>query len=74
MVKNLFHPNLCPLCSLKNSDKVEEVIKEQVTKGYDFIKTYHMLSNQNFQDIMKVAEKYNIISLVVISNTRLDYL
>ncbi len=55
-----FLPKFMPLYSLKNSDKVEEVIKEQVAKGYDFIKIYHMLSKQNFQDIMKVAEKYNI--------------
>ncbi|QUI23180.1 amidohydrolase family protein [Vallitalea pronyensis] len=55
-----FLPKFMPLRSLKNTDIVEDIIKEQVAKGYDFIKIYHMLSMQNFQEIIKAAEKHHI--------------
>lgn len=55
-----FLPKFMPLHSLKNSRQVAELIRKQATKGYDFIKVYHMLSEENFQEIIKVARENNI--------------
>ncbi|MCD4714865.1 MAG: amidohydrolase family protein, partial [Clostridiales bacterium] len=45
---------------LSNVSDVENVVKGIVNDGYDFIKIYDNLKLEVFDEIMKVAKKYNI--------------
>ena len=48
------------LHALEDKKQIEQVIKNQFNKGYDFIKIYSRLSKQNFEDIIDIAQHYNI--------------
>lgn len=58
--KDPFFPKLLPLHALKDKKQINRVIKEQYSKGYDFIKIYSMLSKENFNDIINIAKLYNM--------------
>ena len=55
-----FLPKSLPLCSVNKLTNIKDIIKTQINKGYDFIKIYHMLSKQNFEDIIRIAKEHNI--------------
>lgn len=53
-------PKYMYLHALKDRMQVQQIIKKQVNQGYDFIKIYHALSKQNFDDVIEIAKDYNI--------------
>ncbi len=55
-----FLPNYLPQHALSDYTQIKKVIDDQVEKGYDFIKIYSLLSKQNFDDIMAVADHHGI--------------
>jgi imidazolonepropionase-like amidohydrolase len=55
-----FFPKFMYLHAIKEKKQIEQIIKEQVNKGYDFIKIYSTLSKQNFDDIIEIARYYDI--------------
>lgn len=55
-----FFPKFMCLHSLASKEQILKVIKSQSARGYDFIKIYSNLSRQNFDDIMEIAESYNM--------------
>jgi imidazolonepropionase-like amidohydrolase len=55
-----FFPRFLYLYAVKEKRQIEQIIKEQVNKGYDFIKIYSALSRQNFDDIIEIAKQYDI--------------
>lgn len=55
-----FFPKFMYIHALKDVVHIEEVIASQERQGYDFVKIYSRLSKQNFDDIMRIANKYGI--------------
>jgi len=55
-----FFPRFMYLHAVKEKRQIERIIREQVNKGYDFIKLYSTLSRPSFDDIIEVAQKCNI--------------
>ncbi len=53
-------PKYMYLHALKDREQVQQIIKKQVNQGYDFIKIYHALSRQNFDDIIEISRDYDI--------------
>lgn len=53
-------PKYMYLHALKDKKQVQEIIKKQANQGYDFIKIYHALSKQNFDDVIEIARDYDI--------------
>ena len=53
-------PKFMYLHALKDRKQVQQIIKKQVNQGYDFIKIYHALSRQNFDDIIEISRHYDI--------------
>jgi len=55
-----FFPRPMYLHALENRKQIEQVIRDQAAKGYDFIKFYSGLSKQSFEDIVDVAKHYEL--------------
>ena len=55
-----FSPKFMYLHAIKEKKQIEKIIKEQVNKGYDFIKIYSNLSKKNFDNIIEIARYYGI--------------
>lgn len=58
--KDPFFPKFMCLHALASKEQTHQVIKDQSSKGYDFIKIYSNLSRQNFDDIMEIAALYGM--------------
>ncbi|WDV45708.1 amidohydrolase family protein [Clostridiaceae bacterium M8S5] len=58
--KDPFFPKFMNLHALKDKKQINQVIKNQFTKGYDFIKIYSKISKQNFKDIINIAKLYDM--------------
>lgn len=53
-------PKFMYLHAIKDRKQVEQIIREQKEKGYDFIKIYSNLTKQNFDDIIEISRYYDM--------------
>ena len=58
--KEPFFPKFMYLHALDKKEQIEQTIRNQANKGYDFIKMYSKLSRQSFEYIVAIAKFYDM--------------